>query len=172
MRFCSSSTLIRHRALNRGIITLFTWLLKNLYYRSVNKQTRPEHVCRGCGKPIRAERSHCGLCAIDGATERLARVAQVGRVVARSLEARAKHSASRRRHAQACSAWDASTQPAWLTAEFYAEKIRPRLARISSSAIASRIGVSRWYAGRIRQGYRPHPRHWQALATLVDVRSH
>jgi hypothetical protein len=43
---------------------------------------------------------------------------------------------------------------------------------MSSSAIASQIGVSRWYAGRIRQGYVPHPRHWQALATLVDVRSH
>jgi hypothetical protein len=40
---------------------------------------------------------------------------------------------------------------------------------MSSSAIASRIGVSRWYAGRIRQGYRPHPRHWQALARLVGT---
>jgi hypothetical protein len=36
--------------------------------------------------------------------------------------------------------------------------------------IASRIGVSRWYAGRIREDYRPHPRHWQALAQLVGVR--
>jgi len=34
------------------------------------------------------------------------------------------------------------------------------LARMSNSAIASRIGVSRWCAGRIRLGYRPHPRHW------------
>jgi hypothetical protein len=24
-------------------------------------------------------------------------------------------------------------------------------------------------AGRIRQGYCPHPRHWQALAKLVSV---
>jgi hypothetical protein len=31
------------------------------------------------------------------------------------------------------------------------------------------VGVSRWYAGRIRQGYRPHPRHWQALAELVGI---
>ena len=46
---------------------------------------------------------------------------------------------------------------------------QPLLARMSSLAIASRIGVSRWYAGKIRQGYRPHPRHWQALAALVDV---
>ena len=44
-----------------------------------------------------------------------------------------------------------------------------QLARISTSAIASRIGVSRWYAGRIREDYRPHPRHWEALAQLVGV---
>lgn len=24
-------------------------------------------------------------------------------------------------------------------------------------------------AGRIREGYRPHPRHWEALAELVGV---
>jgi hypothetical protein len=51
----------------------------------------------------------------------------------------------------------------------YSEKIQPLLAQASSSAIAKQIGVSRWYAGRIRQGYRPHPRHWQALAELVHV---
>ena len=49
------------------------------------------------------------------------------------------------------------------------ERIQPLLARISSSSVASRIGVSRWYAGRVRRGYRPHPRHWQALAVLVGV---
>jgi hypothetical protein len=37
----------------------------------------------------------------------------------------------------------------------------------ATSTIASRIGVSRWYAGRIREGYRPHARHWQKLAQLV-----
>ena len=26
------------------------------------------------------------------------------------------------------------------------------------------------YADRIRPGYRPHPRHWQALAELVVLR--
>jgi len=34
---------------------------------------------------------------------------------------------------------------------------------------SSRIGVSRWYAGKIRQGYRPHPRHWEPLAELVGL---
>jgi hypothetical protein len=51
----------------------------------------------------------------------------------------------------------------------FSKQIQPLLADIPTSAIRSRIGVSRWYAGRIRQGYRPHPRHWQALAELVGV---
>ena len=131
--------------------------------------TRRHNLCRGCGKTIRVGRTHCGRCAIDSATERIAHAARIGRVAARTPEARAKQGAARRRHAQTCSAWDASTQPAWLTDQVYSERIQPLLAHMSSSAIASRIGVSRWYAGRIRHSYRPHPRHWLALAQLVGT---
>jgi hypothetical protein len=126
-----------------------------------------EHSCGGCGKTIRGGRAHCANCAIGEATERLASAARLGRTTARSPEARAKQSAARRRHAQVCSVWDAASQPRWLTEQAYAEKIQPLLVRISASTIAKKIGVSRWYAGRIREGYRPHPRHWQALAELV-----
>ena len=133
------------------------------------KQPKPEHACMGCGKPIKPDRNHCANCAIDGATERLVNAARIGRVAARRPEARAKHVASRRRHAQACSEWEASTKPAWLTSEVFAQQIQPMLAGVSTSAIRSQIGVSRWYAGRIREGYRPHPRHWLALAELVGV---
>ena len=133
------------------------------------KQPKPEHVCSGCGKPIRVERTHCANCAIDSATERLANAARIGRVAARSPEARARHAESERRHAKARASWDASGQPAWLTSESYSQRIQPLLAKISTSAIRSQIGVSRWYASRIRQGYCPHPRHWQALAQIVGV---
>jgi hypothetical protein len=34
-----------------------------------------------------------------------------------------------------------------------------------------RLTISRWYAGKIRHGYRPHPRHWEALVELVSVSS-
>jgi hypothetical protein len=128
-----------------------------------------ENLCRGCGKTIRVGRTNCGECAIEGATQRLVDAARSGQMASRAPEARAKHSASRRRHARACSAWDSATQPAWLTAEVFSTKIQPLLAGISSSVIASGIQVSRWYAGRIRQGYRPHPRHWKALAKLVGL---
>jgi len=35
------------------------------------------------------------------------------------------------------------------------------LRRFQPLLFESRIGVSRWYAGRIREGYRPHPRRWR-----------
>jgi len=63
--------------------------------------------------------------------------------------------------------WKPSDQPEWLTEKFYITKIQPVLASMSASAIARTISVSRWYAGRIREGYRPHQRHWKALATLA-----
>jgi CRISPR-associated endonuclease Cas1 len=133
------------------------------------KMAKPNRVCRGCGKGIRHGRSDCGKCAIEGATKRLVEAARIGRVAAHTPEALAKEGETQRRHANARSSWAASPQPDWLTPQFYAENIRPLLAKISNSSIASQIGVSRWYAGRIRQGYRPHPRHWQLLARLVGL---
>jgi hypothetical protein len=51
----------------------------------------------------------------------------------------------------------------------FLQQIQPLLANISTSAIRSRISVSRWYAGKIRHGYRPPPRHGLVLANLVGV---
>ena len=135
----------------------------------VVRHPKPEHICSGCGKLIQDRSSHCADCAIDGATQRLALASNVGRIAARSPEARAKRIASRQRHTEAISAWDESMQPAWLTSEVFSKQIQPRLAKFATSVIRSSIGVSRWYAGRIRQGYRPHSRHWLALATLAGV---
>ena len=123
------------------------------------------------GKTITNESTHCGNCAVDKASERLIGAASLGRVAARSPEARAKHGATRRRHAKACSEWDASTQPDWLTSKVFSQQIQPLLGSIRTSEIRSRIGVSRWYAGRIRQGYLPHPRHWLTLAQMVGMDS-
>jgi CRISPR-associated endonuclease Cas1 len=130
---------------------------------------KPDRVCRGCGKGIRAGRSDCGKCAIESATKRLVEAARIGRVAGHTPEALAKEADSQRQHAKARSSWAASSQQSWLTSEIYSERIQPLLAQVSTSAIASRIGVSRWYAGRIRRGDRPHPRHWLALAKLTGV---
>jgi hypothetical protein len=72
-------------------------------------------------------------------------------------------------NADFATAWDESSQPAWLTSNVFSQRIQPLLAAMSASAIARQISISRWYAGRIREGYRPHPRHWQALARLASV---
>ena len=130
---------------------------------------RRENLCRGCGKVIRDGRVHCAECEIPNATERLIGVARTGRALAHTPEARAREAEKQRRHADARSAWRLTGQLAPLTPEMYSDKVQPLLASLSISAIARAIGVSRWYAGRIRRGYRPHPRHWLALAKLVGV---
>jgi CRISPR-associated endonuclease Cas1 len=128
---------------------------------------QPQTLCRGCGKEIEQGRTYCAQCAVPDATERLRETARAGRIAGHTPEALRKQGKTQRQHRHAQTEWSPATQPEWLTEEFFAEKIQPKLAALSSSLIASRLGVSRWYAGRIRQGYRPHPRHWQALAKLV-----
>jgi len=133
------------------------------------KVPKPERVCRGCGKTVQGDSIHCAECDVDIATKRLVKVARAGRVAGHTPEAIAKGAATHRKHAQARTAWNPAKQPTWLTEQVFSEKIQPALAQASASAIAKRIGVSRWYAGRIREGYRPHPRHWLALAQLVGI---
>ena len=125
--------------------------------------------CRDCGKPIDPEYSHCGNCRIEEATTRMPNVARVGRLTAHGPQAQVKRSATQLRHGRASRAWNPSTQPAWLTEKFYSEKIQPLLAQMSGTAIARAIGVTCAYGSRIRGGSQPHPRHWQALAQLIDV---
>jgi len=133
------------------------------------KVPKPERVCRGCGKAVQGTSVHCADCDIDIATKRLVEVAKQGRVAGHAPEAIAKEAATHRKHAQARAAWNPAKQPSWLTEQVFSEKIQPALAQASPTAIAKRIGVSRWYAGRIREGYRPHRRHWLTLTQLVGV---
>jgi CRISPR-associated endonuclease Cas1 len=127
-----------------------------------------EHLCRGCGKPVGKDHQNCGDCAPP--KQMMIVAAQFGRVAAQKPEARAKLAKSASRQALARYAWDASTIPTWLTAKFFSEKIQLRLSIIPASIIQARLGVSRVYASKIRQGlHRPHPRHWLTLAELVGV---
>lgn len=130
---------------------------------------RRKNICRGCGKPLTRGQHHCLQCGISTATENMVAAARLGRAVAHTPEARAKEGHKQRQHAKARGTWEPSNQPSWLTAKVFSSKIKPLLTKFSNSVIASRIGVSRWYAGRIRKGDYPHPRHWLALAELVGV---
>lgn len=128
---------------------------------------RPPSLCCDCGREIGARATRCAKCFSAVPRVGFAQVAELGRVVAHMPEAQAKRGATQRKQRQAERAWTPSSQPDWLTAEFYRDKIQPGLAMLGNSAIATRLGVSECYAGRLRQGHRPHPRHWQALAELV-----
>jgi hypothetical protein len=51
--------------------------------------------------------------------------------------------------------------PDWLNAGTFTEKVQPLLVNITTSAIATALGISWVYASHIRAGAkRPHPRHW------------
>jgi CRISPR-associated endonuclease Cas1 len=130
---------------------------------------RRDNLCRGCGKTISDGCTNCATCAVGDATKNMLNAARIGRQTANCPEAQLKRAHTQRKNALAQHGWKSSDQPAWLTEKFYLEKVQPLLTRISASAIARQISVSRWYAGRIRGGYRPHPRHWEALAELVGV---
>ena len=97
--------------------------------------------------------------------------AQIGRLTANGPEAQNKRAIKARVNALAQHSWKESDQPVWLTEKVFEQKIQPLLANVSMSAIRSSIGVSKWYASKIRQGYRPHPRHWSRLASLFGVTS-
>jgi hypothetical protein len=48
------------------------------------------------------------------------------------------------------------------------EKVQPMLANVTTSAMATALGVSWVYASHIRAGAQcQHPRHWVKLAELV-----
>jgi len=140
----------------------------SLQQPSTIRAPRRENLCRGCGKTILDQSINCAQC--DAKAGRMVGVARIGRIAGHTPEALAKEGKTQRRHALARSAWTPAKQPAWLTEQVFSERIQPLLSQASATAIARQIGVSRWYAGRICKGDRPHPRHWQALAELIELR--
>jgi len=131
----------------------------------------PEKICPGCGATTRLGR-HCPKCGREVSKEKLIELAKVGRAAAKSAESRRKHSKTQRRHEAAKRHWRSSPKPDWPDENTYVGQVQPRLAGITISSMASTLGVSESYAADIRAGrYRPHPRHWLALAKLVDIRS-
>ncbi len=144
---------------------------KGIAYAAKNQAAiHPHSVCRTCGKPIVTGRRFCAACAVPPATENILEAARVARPLTLSLDARAKRADTVRQRRREQAAWSPSSQPQWLTENFYVNEIRPALASVSNSTIASHIGVSRCHASQIRSGKRrAHPRHWAALAELVEV---
>ena len=130
----------------------------------------PQSGCRTCGKDILPRRRYCSACAVDAATQQIKNVTPAARIAGHSDEALTKASDTSREQRRKQAAWSPGTQPAWLTEQFYIEKIQPALIPVSISLIASTMGVSRCHATLVRVGKRrPHPRHWLALVRLAGI---
>lgn len=133
---------------------------------------QPQSLCHTCGKPIKRGRQRCSACSDVIATERIVKVAPSGWIATHTPTAQTLRADTQRRHAAARRAWDPATHPSWLNQQQYLQKIQPLLMGLSTSAIASTLGVTWAYASNIRKGKRlPHPRHWLTLAGLVGVSS-
>ncbi len=130
---------------------------------------RTDNICPRCGKTIQDRSATCARCAVEDATKNMLSGARIGRLTANGPEAQAKRAIRARKNALAQHSWKESDQPTWLTAELFQRTIQPSLCRVPMSTIRLALGVSNWYASKIRQGHRPHPRHWQALAGIVGV---
>jgi hypothetical protein len=100
----------------------------------------------------------------------MAQVALLGHAKPKSKVAEIRISKKLSDHAVANTWWNPSSLPDWLNEECYVQRIQPRLRTLKVREIAQAMQVSKPYAAFIRSGrYRPHPRHWQALAELVGI---
>jgi CRISPR-associated endonuclease Cas1 len=131
---------------------------------------QPQNICVGCGKDVAAGSTCCAVCAVEVSRAKMVEIAKQGRIASKTPESRARLATTQRRQQSARWSWDPSSQPDWLTDDFYKKRIQPRLVNVTLSQIASAIGVSILYASDIRRGRRrPHARHWEALAGLIGV---
>jgi CRISPR-associated endonuclease Cas1 len=131
---------------------------------------KTERVCATCGIRPALKGNNCPDCARELYREEMIDIAKRGRVLANTPEANAKRVEKQAKQWAARWAWKPEDQPAWLTTTFYATAIQPRLAVVEVPKIAAALGVSEAYAADIRAGRnRPHPRHWDALATLAGL---
>lgn len=128
---------------------------------------RQVKICEVCGAEGVKNR-YCRSCAVEVSRETMAQIALIGHAKpkAKSFKAGVSHKLSE--HAVANTWWSPSSMPAWLTEDFYVQRIQPQLKTIKVRVIAEALHVSKPYAAFIRDGRRrPHPRHWRALADLV-----
>jgi hypothetical protein len=113
---------------------------------------QPRKICLGCGVPVGPGQRYCVPCAVSTSTERLVQIARKGRVIANSPEVQARRAEKTRQHNRDRWGWVASSQPAWLSSEFYERKIQPLLTNVPRAAIMNALGVSKPYAAKVRTG--------------------
>lgn len=132
------------------------------------KSVKPRNLCTVCGNEIQSKYEQCRDCATQTTVRRLTTIAPMGRIASHAATAEAKRSKKRQTNHAPLQQWSPSDRPSWLTEAYYLEKIQPTLVPVSTSVIVRQLNVSRGYANEMRHGRMPHPRHWHALARLVE----
>jgi len=126
-------------------------------------------LCRDCGKPLKTGNQHCFDCAAKYSSARMSNTARVGRIKARGPEAGAKRAVTQKRHHAARSAWAETNDAPRMTKDAYLSQVQPAIRELPTRRIARELGVTVMYAGMIRKGYVPHPRHWLVLGRMVGI---
>ena len=93
------------------------------FSRAFPKLAKPQSMCRTCGVRVAVGAKYCSACGAvrcaEKLRERTPEKEAKRRARSNSTEAQANRAAASRRNALAQWHWDPSTQPAWLTQEFY-----------------------------------------------------
>jgi hypothetical protein len=133
---------------------------------------KPIKICKDCGAAL-TRGKFCSSCGFDFARTELIQAAQRGRIAAQSPEAQARRTQTQRQNAVAQAAWKQSTRETEITEKVYQLEIQPQLSRLTIPVLMKALNVCKSYAADIRAGRRrPHPRHWETLATLVEKAHH
>ncbi len=130
--------------------------------------------CDSCGVPTRRRAKTCGRCADEVRRQpdptrlvRLKELRNLGRDPAHGGSAAEKRRDTNLAHRDKANAWDRANErpdPKIFTAE-----ILLALHDVSAGEMARVTGLSAGYCSMIKRGLRiPHPRHWEALASLLS----
>lgn len=145
------------------------------------KPIQPPSGCRLCGLVIARGRMYCDDCLGDGhrealnvASEAAAKVLTQMRAAgvdpAHGGEAARKRAAALSRRREETKQFERRGNPV-PPREIFEQGILPKLQSVSIPAMARATGLSRSYCSMIRRGIHvPHPRHWETLRSLGNVR--
>lgn len=127
------------------------------------------NMCGSCGEEIGDGHARCTRCTLVASAPRFAEAASEGRAASHTHKAESKRSQTQLAKHAARQEWSPSSQPSWLTEDFYIKNIQPQLAALQNRPIARHLGVSIGYAAEVRRGRVPHPRHWHTLARFLGL---